>query len=105
MNVVLRKFLSFLSAFMRSWEVAKVKGMQFGQARAGSGMIGKIIGLSVGVFIMVFTVPPAITELYNVTVTTWGTAVGTLFTVLVPLLIIIAVVVIILKYAGINISL
>lgn len=89
----------------KRWAIAKALGMAFGRNRAGAGMIGKIIGLSVGVFIMVFTVPPAITELYNVSVTTWGTAVGTLFTVLVPLLIIIAVVVIVLKYAGININL
>jgi len=97
--------MSLIQSLKNRWARAMAIGMAFGQNKAGAGMIGKIIGLSVGVFIMVFTVPPAITELYNVSVATWGTAVGTLFTVLVPLLIIIAVVVVVLKYAGINISL
>ena len=70
----------------------------------GVGIIGKLIGLSVAVFIMVYTIPPAITALYNVSVATWGTEVGTLFTILVPLLIVVAVVILILKYVGIEVD-
>ena len=70
----------------------------------GVGIIGKLIGLSVAVFIMVYTIPPAITALYNVSVATWGTEVGTLFTILVPLLVIVAVVILILKYVGIEVD-
>lgn len=98
------KFQVFIALLMSVWASSQARGMEFGRNKAGAGMIGKLIGLSVGVFIMVYTIPPAISALYNVSVATWGTEVGTLFTILVPLLIVVAVVIVILKYVGIKVD-
>lgn len=54
-------------------------------------VMNKVIGVSVGLLVAALLLPMALNEIGNTTTTTWEPAVGTIFTVLLPILAVIGV--------------
>jgi len=57
----------------------------------GDTLLGKIVGVSIGLFIAGYLLSEGISAMYSANTTGWGTAVKTIFTVLLPLLGVIAI--------------
>lgn len=70
--------------------------------RSGSGLLGKVIGISVGLMIASVVLVQAITNVVEANTTGWDASLATMFTVLVPMLAIVGVVILVIKYVGVK---
>ena len=56
-----------------------------------SGILGKIVGIGIGLFVLAIIVPPALVELADADMTGVDDSVVTVLTVLVPILAVVAI--------------
>ena len=70
--------------------------------RSGSGLLGKVIGISVGLMIASVVLVQSITNVVEANVTGWDASLATMFQILVPMLAIVGLVILIIKYVGVK---
>lgn len=64
--------------------------------------MGKIIGISVGLMIASVILVQGITNVVSANTTGWDSSLATMFTILVPMLGIVALVILLIKYTGVK---
>lgn len=72
------------------------------ESRRAESITGKIIGISIGLVLASVFLVQGITNVINANVTGWDTGIATMFQVLVPMIAIIVLVIVLLKYGGIK---
>jgi hypothetical protein len=76
----------------------------FGKRKRANVTIGKIILLAIAVYIVAFIVPQALTALATAALTSVNSAVITLFQVVLAVIVVLAIVLLFLREAGITIA-
>lgn len=64
--------------------------VRFRSLKLRKGEVSKIIGVAVGLLVAAVLVPVAITQIVSTSTTGWNQAVATIFTVLLPILAVVA---------------
>jgi len=59
--------------------------------KRGDALLSKIVGISIGLFVAGYLLSEGISAIYSANTTGWGSAVKTIFTVLLPILGVIAI--------------
>jgi len=74
-----------------NYEFAVAYLMTLIEAHRGDALLTKIVSVSIGLFVAGYLMAEGISAIYSTNTTGWGTAVKTMFTVLLPLLGVIAI--------------